>query len=94
MYIDRLTSEPPERGTFRLVISCITTLTICMYSALYLNIHSQGTTKYKRWWTKTWWVLVGIFAPELVLFNAWSQWYTARKLTKGINDLLARDVCM
>lgn len=29
------------------------------------------------------WVLVGVLAPEVLLFNAWSQW-------RGARDLLAQ----
>ncbi|KAK0649662.1 hypothetical protein B0T16DRAFT_492250 [Cercophora newfieldiana] len=91
--------EPATRGTFRLLISCLATLSLCVYSALHLNVspalkrkgrsglkdgdgqllsQSSFSATFSR---KATWVLIGMFAPEFVVYSAWSQWRTARKLT-------------
>ncbi|KAK1752033.1 hypothetical protein QBC47DRAFT_363634 [Echria macrotheca] len=129
--------EPETRGTFRLLMSCLATLALCVYTALHLNVlpayprptrspksaprkqpssaparffksiavwTGDLTDRFKKWCgvkhrpkaleaktlqpsfftvliVKTKWVLLGMFAPELVVYTSWSQWRTARKLT-------------
>ena len=80
------------RGTFRLLISCIVTLSLCVYTALHLNIPSPGSSTSAIYMKKTWWVLLGIFAPELVVYTAWGQWNSARKLTARIGEILQEQV--
>ncbi|KAI4201378.1 MAG: hypothetical protein LQ350_003297 [Teloschistes chrysophthalmus] len=43
------------------------------------------------YWRKTIWVIIGIFAPEIVIYTAWSQWNSARKLTAKVAKLLDND---
>ncbi|KAK4210255.1 hypothetical protein QBC37DRAFT_292882 [Rhypophila decipiens] len=77
-------SEPNGRGTFSLIISCLLTLTLCVWSALHLNVPGQKTSLRSRILEKTKWVLYGIFAPELVVATAAAQFITARWLRKQI----------
>ncbi|KAK0631496.1 hypothetical protein B0T14DRAFT_417357, partial [Immersiella caudata] len=95
---------PPTRGTFRLLIGCIATLSLCVYSALHLNVLPPAgrerqpgpKTKDNRlsfqpslstvFSSKAKWVLIGMFAPEFVVYTAWSQWRSARKLTDLITS--------
>ncbi|KAK3313239.1 hypothetical protein B0H66DRAFT_578353 [Apodospora peruviana] len=76
--------EPNGRGTFSLVFSCIVTLTLCVWSALHLNVPAENTSLRKRFIEKTKWVLYGIFAPELVVATAAAQYTVARWLMKEI----------
>ena len=73
-----------NRGTFGLLFSCISTLVICVYTAVHLNIPKNGTTKLQLYKVKTQWVVLGIVVPEVVLYTAWSQWYSAKKLTAKV----------
>lgn len=34
-------AEPDTRGTFRLLVSCVTTLSLCAYTAVHLNIPAK-----------------------------------------------------
>ena len=61
---------------------------ICVYTAVHLNIPKKGTTKRLVYVKKTAWVILGILAPELVLYTAWSQWYSAKKLTARVKRTL------
>ena len=88
----RIRSEPPMRGTFRLLISCIVTLSLCVYTALHLNLPSPGSSTSAVYMKKTWWVFLGILAPELVVYTAWGQWNSARKLTTRIKEILQEQV--
>ncbi|KAF3931392.1 hypothetical protein ABW19_dt0200926 [Dactylella cylindrospora] len=76
--------DPNGRGTFGLVSSCVITLTLCVWSALHLNVPPAGTTLKRAAYTRTKWVIVGIFAPELLVATASAQYITARWLYNEI----------
>jgi hypothetical protein len=78
--------EPDGRGTFSLIFSCILTLTICVWSALHLNVPPRKTTPWRLAIEKTTWVLYGIFAPELVVATAASQFILAKWLKREIQN--------
>lgn len=77
-------AEPNGRGTFSLVFSCIVTLTLCVWSALHLNIPPPHRGLRWRFLEKTKWVLYGVFAPELVVATAAAQFIVASWLKKEI----------
>ncbi|KIV84738.1 hypothetical protein PV11_00498 [Exophiala sideris] len=78
-------SEPNVRGTFELLRSCLITLSLCVYTAVHLNVPST-TTKGKLLVAQVKWILCGMFAPELVVFTAWSQWVSARELMRTVQQ--------
>ncbi|KAF2141460.1 uncharacterized protein K452DRAFT_272338 [Aplosporella prunicola CBS 121167] len=74
--------EPQYRGTYSILSSCILTLVLCVWTVVHLNLPEHGE---KQWWQmyrKVGWLIVGLFAPELVAFSAFQQWRDARSLTK------------
>ena len=73
-------SDPDGRGTFTLVSSCIFTLTICVYSAMHLNVPPRGESVPSFWVRNIRWALLGIFGPELVVFIAWKQYLSAKAI--------------
>lgn len=75
-------SDPNGRGTFTLVSSCVLTLTICVYSAMHLNVPPHSESTFQFWLRNIKWVLLGIFGPELVIFIAWKQYLSARTIVK------------
>ena len=75
-------SDPDGRGTFTLVSSCIFTLTICVYSAMHLNVPPRGESVPSFWLRNIRWALLGIFGPELVVFIAWKQYLSAKAVVK------------
>ncbi|KAM5385658.1 hypothetical protein ACJZ2D_000857 [Fusarium nematophilum] len=79
-------SEPDTRGTFRLLYSCLFTLTLCVYTAIHLNVPRRHETGAQWFWRKLKWVVVAIFAPELVLYAAYVQWHVARGMCKALNE--------
>ncbi|PQE18169.1 major facilitator superfamily protein [Rutstroemia sp. NJR-2017a BBW] len=94
VYILSLTahrSEPATRGTFRLIFSCLTTLTTCVYTAVHLNVPKGNTSSLAQHTRKASWVVLGIIAPEFVVYAAWTQWNSARKLKAKINEIIDRD---
>ncbi|OLN88036.1 hypothetical protein CCHL11_00043 [Colletotrichum chlorophyti] len=85
-------SDPNGRGTFGLLSSCILTLTICVWSALHLNVPAPRSTLRSRALERTGWVFYGIFAPELVVATAAAQYIVARWLKREIEkDAAHRD---
>ena len=83
-------ADPYDRGTFSLIVSCLLTLSLCVWSAIHLNVPPPNQTRLKVW-ARTWqWVIIGIFGPELVVFAAWRQYISAHELQdrlKRLNDM-------
>jgi hypothetical protein len=77
--------EPPNyRGTWDLILSCVLTLTICVWSALHLNVPCEESRLRDRNTRRLRWILIGIFAPELVVSTAFGQYLTASWLRREI----------
>lgn len=74
------------RGTWDIISSCILTLVLCVWTALHLNVPKQNATLWDRFKTKTLWVIVGIFAPEMVVYIAWIQYSSAKYLLEKIQE--------
>jgi hypothetical protein len=66
------------------------TINLCAWTAVHLNIPAKIDKKQtlrKRLWSnyycvRTRWVLLGLLAPELVVYTAWMQWESARVFVK------------
>jgi hypothetical protein len=43
-------------------------------------VPEKGVGKVHLFLRKLEWALIGILAPEVILFNAWSQWRSAKNL--------------
>ena len=74
--------EPPGRGTYSLVITCLLTLVLCVWSALHLNVPPPSQTRWRGLLTNIRWIIAGVYAPELVVFTAWRQWSSGRILSR------------
>lgn len=79
-------SDPNGRGTSSLVISCLLTLVLCVWSALHLNVPMQAETRIHCLVINLRWILTGIYAPELVVFTAWRQWSSAKILGRLVKE--------
>ena len=73
-------SEDNQRDTLSLLVSCLITLGLCVYSAVHLNVPSKNESYSRMVWKELKWCLVGLFGPELVLYAAWRQWASAKQL--------------
>ncbi|KAI0009649.1 hypothetical protein F4779DRAFT_581446 [Xylariaceae sp. FL0662B] len=78
--------EPDGRGTLSLLFSCLLTLSLCVWSAVHLNLpkYDESESKYAYRYFK--WSILGLFGPELVIWAAWRQYISARALTRLINE--------
>ncbi|KAM0809555.1 hypothetical protein AB5N19_09899 [Seiridium cardinale] len=84
------TPEPDGRGTFGIIKTCVLTLALCVYTALHLNIPHPDASQANKCWTKTQWVLMGVFAPEYIVYVAWTQNRRANQLSKDLEAIFGR----
>ena len=78
--------DPNGRGTLSLIISCVLTLVLCVWSALHLNVPSSSQTTLASLLTQCRWIITGVYAPELVVFTAWRQWSSAKLLSNLVDS--------
>jgi hypothetical protein len=81
---------PPAkvRGTSDVLWSCVVTLSLCVYTAIHLNVPPADEGYFAFWRRKTKWVLLAIFAPEIVVYTAFQQWSEAKKTIRELNYLI------
>ncbi|KAK4160306.1 hypothetical protein QBC43DRAFT_293033, partial [Cladorrhinum sp. PSN259] len=76
--------SPNTRGTADILFSCMLTLFACVYTALHLNIPERNATTFQLFTRKLKWVFVALVAPEVVLWFAADQYFTARKISQHL----------
>ncbi|CAA9957302.1 hypothetical protein PTMSG1_00910 [Pyrenophora teres f. maculata] len=80
-------STPDERGTLDIVWSCVSTLFICLWSMLHLNVPSHKDSFWNIFWRKARWLLLGVLAPEVPMLFACGQWASAKRSVTDMRDL-------
>lgn len=83
--------DPDGRGTFTIASSCVLTLSLCVYTAIHLNVRPYRKTELQSWIETAKWVVFGILAPELVVFVAWRQYLSAMALDRIVRGLQESD---
>lgn len=75
-------SQPNVRGTWDILVNCVVTMSLCIWTALHLNLPRGLIHDNEPWIIRLWhnqifrqirWVFMGLIAPELVVHMAWSQ---------------------
>lgn len=84
--------EPATRGTWNILSTCLITLGLCLWTALHLNIprHKEGV--WRPVMRKTLWLLLGLFAPEMLAYTAWYQHQAAHKLSASMQRKLGQRI--
>lgn len=80
-------SDPSVRGTFDIISTCISTLLVCVWSAVHIGIPENP----KSPWSlrqKFQWMVIGILAPDYVAYIAYSELRTAVMLRDAANRYL------
>lgn len=87
--------EPNGRGTWGIFSTCTITMVLCVYTALHLNLpppnppHANASRWDRLLQSESCrclrWILIGLFAPELVVYTAWMQRRAVKDLTKAMN---------
>ncbi len=83
------TPEPNGRGTWTLLSSCVITIALCAWTALHLNVPEHGTSG-RQWLRKTKWLMLGLTAPEMVVYVAWRQRQEAKRLLRDVRTQLGQ----
>lgn len=74
--------QPKFRGTFGILSLCMSTLLICVWNALHLDIPIRRYTTARKLLVSVSWMIIAIFGPELLLFIAFNQRVAASAVTK------------
>lgn len=86
------TPEPHRRGSFGILSSCIVTISLCVWTALHLNIPHYSDPK-RHWftkrlmWRKLGWLCLGLLAPEMVAYSAWDQYRQSKRHATAMSAL-------
>jgi hypothetical protein len=73
--------EPQTRGTFSILSSCLITMSLCIWTSLHLNLPAHKKEHLQKY-RKLGWMIPGLIAPEMVVWNAWSQRKEMKLLSK------------
>ncbi|KAI5796003.1 hypothetical protein FPQ18DRAFT_423319 [Pyronema domesticum] len=84
-------AQPPYRETWGIIYNFTITLGLCVYTAIHINIPAPTDSPMKIWFRKLKWMLIALIAPEIVLYTAWAQFYSARSLCKELNEHVKLD---
>lgn len=79
---------PSGRGTIDLVTSCVFTLSLCVWTAIHLNIPRPGLSWWRYSTRKLLWAIAAGIMPEYVLAQAFQQLAQAREISKTRNACL------
>lgn len=74
--------EPKFRGTFGIFSLCLSTLVICVWSAVHLDIPTKRQSKIVSFFMSFFWMLAALFCPELLLLISFNQRKNAKGLVK------------
>lgn len=87
--------QPNLPGTYDILTSCIVTMTLCVCTALHLNlpVNERVLDKMPKWKRVFYhdrvrnlrWIAMGLFAPELVVYDAWMQRKHVVNVTRWAN---------
>ena len=72
-------STPNNRGTIDILYSSLTTIYLCTWTSLCLNIPQPGTRGWCFGLYKFRWQLFTVFFPEVLVATAAEQWLSARQ---------------
>ena len=82
-------SEPLTRGTWSILSTCTITISLCVWTAVHLNIPPPNQ-KYAQFWWKLYYLGIGLLAPELVAYVAWYQRIAVAEGLKDIQEAIGQ----
>lgn len=72
-------SQPDGRGTLDIIQQCLTTIILCCWTALCLNVPNPKWSRWRRSLQKTLMACMGCIGSEFVFQLALGQWMSARR---------------
>lgn len=82
------TETPNTRGSIDILYTCLSTIFLCSWTVLHLNIPSCSDTSKKIFLRKLKWMGIAIIVPEFVTalaFNQWKQAWTIKRRLKTVS---------
>jgi hypothetical protein len=79
---------PKTRGTFSILFSCATALSLCIWTGVHVHLNfdpSRGKTD-SKYLVKTVWAVFALVAPDIVLAVALHQLLVAREYRRAVNE--------
>ena len=73
-------------GTWDIICSCCFTLSLCVVTAIHMNVGPAGENTLEWFRRKGKWVTIAIVSPEIILYTAGKQWFSASRLCKKLNN--------
>ena len=80
-------SQPDTRGTLDIVWSCASTIFVCAWVMLHLNVPAQKDSQIVRFTRKVKWFIVTLVQPEMILMFAFGQWSSARRSCREMKEI-------
>ena len=80
-------SQPNQRGTIDIIWSCFTTLAICCWVMIHLNVPAKTDSTWCLIFRKARWLTLALLAPEVVMLFACGQWASAKRSVKDMHHL-------
>ncbi|KAK0125473.1 hypothetical protein ONS95_000518 [Cadophora gregata] len=80
-------SQPNQRGTLDILWTCISTLFICLWVQLHLNLPASHEGLLRQSWRRFRWLLLGALVPEAFLLSAGGQWASAKRSQAAMKAL-------
>ena len=80
-------SQTNERGTLDIIWSCSATLFVCVWVMLHLNVPAPSDSWLTVLCRKARWVVIALFAPELLMLFACGQWASAKRSVRDMKEL-------
>ena len=86
--------SPSSRGSSDILQSCLITIGLCVWTAVHLNIPENDRPSIlwvsSQSWRKVYWLLIGLVAPEVLIYTAWMQRAEAKRFMDYYNLNIAR----
>ncbi|KAI9725361.1 MAG: hypothetical protein M1828_003211 [Chrysothrix sp. TS-e1954] len=79
--------QPDTRGTIDILWACGSTIFICVWVMLHLNVPAEKDTQVTLWLRRLRWFVLALLAPELVMLFAGGQWASAKR---SVSSMRAR----
>ncbi|KAI9697786.1 MAG: hypothetical protein M1836_004462 [Candelina mexicana] len=78
--------QPNTRGTSDILYSCTFTLVLCVWTSIHPNV-TVGEKPIVFHLRKIIWLIGAVLFPELMVFFAYEEWASAKKIQKDLNEL-------
>ncbi len=82
------------RGTISLLLQCLSTIFLCVYTALHFDIPVRPLSKWTVFTRKIIFTTIMAIAPEFLPYNAFNDWYRARILRTLWNASIGSELSM